>query len=341
MKAHKDEMSQAYDAAEKKNATADETGCVWSLASGRNAARDNDDATRVVLAAAKEGAVQRIANADAETALHSYYRAHRSAASTDAKAAVMRAVCQEALRLQDAADAEAGTKTAWARRMRAVGTHARETLSFVADQARFMGVRAWVLQACVVLLATIFALVGGQYAASVVYVSFASAAIAVCGLPEMFASRLCGIVELERSCKHDARSVAAARMAVMACVNAVGIAIVVAAASYVHADVTFAFVLVCAFAPYCVTVAGCFAAIRRISGSGALAVAVAWGAVVAMGAYFARSYIPWLYEQASLWIWAVAAAGSLAWTLIEARAWLSSVSHSARILLFDSSFINR
>lgn len=339
MKAHKDEMSQAYDAAGKKGGTADEAGCVRAF--GRNAA--DADVTRVesAIAAVNDGAAPGTAAADAETALRAYYRAHRAAASSDAKAAVMQAVRQEALRPQDAADVEVGTKASWAGSMRAVGVHVRETLSFVADQARFMGGRAWVLQACVVALATLFALVGGQHAASVVYVSFASAAIAVCGLPEVLASRLCGIVELERSCKHDARSVAAARMAVMACVNAVGIAVVAAAASYSYADVSFAFVLVCAFAPYCVTVAGCFAAVRRISGAGALAAAVAWGAVVAMGAYFARSYTPWLYEQASLWIWAVVAAVSFAWALFEARAWLSSVSHSARILLFDSSFINR
>ena len=341
MKAHKDEMLQAYDAAEGKGAAAGEADCMRTPASGRNDARDNADAAHAVIATAKRKAARCIASADVDAALNSYYQAHRSAASPDAKAAVTQAVRQEVFRLQDAADAEAGTKTAWARSMRVLAAHVCESLLFIAGQARFMSGRMWMLQACVVALAMLFALAGGRYAASVVYASLAGVAIAACGLPEVAASGLCGIVELERSCKHDARSVVSARMAVLACVNAVGIAIVAAAASYAHADASFAFVLACAFAPYCATAAGCFAAVRRIGAAGSLAAAVAWGAVVAAAAYFARSYAPWLYEQASLWIWAVVAAGSLAWVLFEARAWLSDVSHSARILLFDSPFINR
>lgn len=331
MSAFKDEMAQGHDAAEEKSRAAD--GFARTRALGRLEACDDADAVR--------NAASPAASVDAESALRSYYRAYRGEPSPDAKAAVMQATSRELLRLRNGAGAHAASEAAHAGRMHACVARIRETLAFVAEQARFMSVRTWVLQACVVAFAALLALAGGRYGASGVYVCLAGAAIAVCGLPEVMASRLCGIVELERSCKHDARAVAAARMAVTACANAVGIAIVAAAASYAHADVSFAFMLVCAFAPYCMTVAGCLVAVRRIGGMGALASAAAWGAVVVAVAYFADSRIPWLYEQASLWIWAVAAAGSSAWAMIEVRTWLSSVSHSARILLSDPSFINR
>ncbi|MFR4803380.1 MAG: hypothetical protein ACLT98_08695 [Eggerthellaceae bacterium] len=90
----------------------------------------------------------------------------------------------------------------------------------------------------------------------------------MCGLPQAAASRLYGVVELERSCKHDARSVAAARMAVLACANALGIALIAASVScHAHADTSLVFSLVCAFAPYCLTAAGCLVAVRRMGGA--------------------------------------------------------------------------
>ncbi|MDO4442298.1 MAG: hypothetical protein Q4B69_00265 [Slackia sp.] len=289
---------------------------------------------------------------DVEALLRAHYRAQRGVADRSAKAAAMEAAVREVRRLAEDAQAADGAKRAETHgqatdasvvpaRLRIAWGRACETLRFVADQARFMSARSWLLQAFVVAVAAAFALADAESAVSGLYGCFAAAAIAVCGLPEAASSRTYGVMELERSCLHDARSVAAARMAVLACSNAVGIAVVAACVAYSDADVSFAFALVCAFAPYCITVAGCLPAARRFGGAGALAAAAAWGAVVVAAAYCAAARAPWLYAQASLWIWAVVAAASLIWVAFEVRAWLADAVSSARMLSFDSSCINR
>ncbi len=307
----------------------------------RNAAAPAEDAigTAAGVSAsgeAVEGACERAA-VDVQDALRAYYRAQRVPGDQAARRAVVQAALDEARRLQADGEAVFSGRARVCFDMR----RAAETLSFVACQARFMGARSWVMQAAVVIAAAFLAVASGAHAVSGLYACLAAAAIAVCGLPQATASRLYGVVELERSCKHDARSVAAARMAVLACANALGIALIAASVSYAHADTSLVFSLVCAFAPYCLTAAGCLVAVRRMGGAGALAAAAAWGAVVVGAAYFAVSYMPWLYEQAALWVWALVAAASSAWMLVEARLWLADAAHSARALSFDSSYVNR
>lgn len=315
-----------------------------SDAAARNAAASVEDAIGAAVGVsasdeAVEDAHERI-DVDVQDMLRAYYRARRVRGDDAARHAVVQAALDEARRLR--AKQEDG-EAAFSGRARARFDMRRmaETLSFVACQARFMGARSWAIQAAVVIAAAFLAMASGAYAVSGLYACLASAAIAVCGLPQATASRLYGVVELERSCKHDARSVAAARMVVLACANALGIALIAASVSYAHADTTLVFSLVCAFAPYCLTAAGCLVAVRRMGGAGALAAAAAWGAVVVGAAYFAVSYMPWLYEQAALWIWALVAAASSAWMLVEARLWIADVARSARALSFDSSYVNR
>lgn len=274
--------------------------------------------------------------ADVETLLAGYYRAARTPANPAQRRAAVQATVREARRLRPAPPAVSRAQC-----LRRFAHAAAEALAFVAAQARFMSARSWALQACSAAAAVVLAATGPDHAAAGLYACFAAAAVAVCGLPEVAAARSCGVLELERSCKHGARSVAAARMAVLACANAAVIAVVAACASYGRADAPFAFTLVCAFAPYCVTVAGSLVAARRIDGQGALAAAAAWASAVVAAAYFAASRAPWLYTQAALGIWAAAAALAFAWAAFEARSWLADAAHSARPLSFDSSYLNR
>lgn len=288
-----------------------------------------------------------------EDALRSYYRAQRHTIDDAARRAVSAAVAEEVRNMYAesvvaaAAADEArrpGAETAPVHVARptfsACARAASETASFVAAQARFMGARAWVLQACAVAAVVLLWSVGGGHAASGLYACLAGAAIAVCGLPDMAASRMCGIVELERSCMHDARSVAAARMAVLACLNAVGLAAVALAGAFADPAAGAPVALLHAFAPYCITVAGCLAAARRIDGTSALVAAAAWGVAVATGAYFLAAKMPGVYDQAAVWVWAAAAAAAAVWAGCEARAWLADAAASPRMLSFDSSFIN-
>ena len=262
---------------------------------------------------------------DIEGALRAYYREQRPAADDEVRRAVAAAAVAEARRARvDAAPARAACPS-----LSAFVRGASEAASFVAMQARFMGVRAWALQACLVIAVMVLWFAGGGNAASGLYACLAGAAVAVCGLPDMAASRACGIIELERSCKHDARSVAAARMVVLACSNAIGLAAMAGFLAFADPQAGAPVALLCAFAPYCVTVAGCLAA------------AAAWGAAVMTAAYFLAMKAPVAYEQASVWIWALAAAASAVWAACEARAWLADVAASPRLLSFDSSSINR
>ena len=285
-----------------------------------------------------------------EDALCAYYRAQRPAADEASERAVVAAVVEEVrnMRAERAVVDEARclraemspvrvARPTFSACVRAVS----ETASFVAAQARFMGARAWILQACAVAAVVLLWSVGEGHAASGLYACLAGAAIAVCGLPDMAASRMCGIVELERSCMHDARSVAAARMAVLACSNAVGLAAVALAGAFADPAAGAPVALLHAFAPYCITVAGCLAAARRIDGTSALVAAAAWGVAVAAGAYFLAAKMPGVYDQAAVWVWAAAAAAAAVWAGCEARAWLADAAASPRMLSFDSSFINR
>ncbi len=286
----------------------------------------------------------------AEDALCAYYRAQRPAADEASERAVVSAVVEEVrnMRAERAAADEACCLRAEMSPVRvarptfsACARAVSEAAWFVAVQARFMGARAWVLQACTVLVVVLLWNAGGEHAASGLYACLAGAAIAVCGLPDMAASRMCGIVELERSCMHDARSVAVARMAVLACSNAVGFAAVALVGSFVDPAAGAPVTLLHAFAPYCVTVAGCLAAARRIEGVSALVAAAAWGVAVSAAAYFLVAKMPGVYDQAAVWVWAAAAAAAAVWSGCEARAWLADAAASPCMLLFDSSFINR
>lgn len=285
-----------------------------------------------------------------EDALCAYYRAQRTAVDEASERAVVAAVVEEArnMRAERAVVDEARCLRAEMSPVRvarptfsALVCGVSEAVSFVAMQARFMGARAWALQACVVVAVMVLWFASGGYAASGLYACLAGAAIAVCGLPDMAASRMCGIVELERSCVRDARSVAAARMAVLACSNAVGLAAVALVGSFVDPAAGAPVTLLHAFAPYCVTVAGCLAAARRIEGVSALVAAAAWGVAVSAAAYFLAAKMPGVYDQAAVWVWAAAAAAAAVWAGCEARAWLADAAASPRMLSFDSSFINR
>lgn len=276
--------------------------------------------------------------AETEDALKAYYRAHRPAADEAAVRAAATAAVDSARRLREANAKGAGVLCrdrvgAWRACV--------ETAAFVALQARFMGARAWLLQAGVVAAVVALWLIGAVHVASDLYACLAGAAIAVCGLPELAASRMCGIVELERSCKRDARAVAAARMVVLACSNAIGIGAVavVSAAAATQAGVLAA--LLHAFAPYCLTVAGCLAITRRAGGSTALAAAAGWGAAIMLGSYVLAAKTPVVYEQASVWVWALAAAAAAVWAACEVGAWLADAAASPRTLSFDASSIYR
>lgn len=215
-----------------------------------------------------------------EDDLKAYYRSRRVSADPAVKAAVADGVARECADIRAERDvAFDGMPLSAAEKIRC--GQVADYAAFVAGQARFMGVRSWLLQAAVVAL-VVFVSWADPSGTMGLFACLAGAAIAVCGLPDIFASRMCGLIELERSCKFNARSVASARMTVLACANAVALFV---SSCLIAAEGEVALVVAQVFAPYFLTVGGCLAVARRMGASGAFAASVAWGSIVVAVAY--------------------------------------------------------
>ncbi len=271
-----------------------------------------------------------------EDDLKAYYRSRRVSADPAVKAAVADGVARECADIRAERDvAFDGMPLSAAEKIRC--GQVADYAAFVAGQARFMGVRSWLLQAAVVAL-VVFVSWADPSGTMGLFACLAGAAIAVCGLPDIFASRMCGLIELERSCKFNARFVASARMTVLACANAVALFV---SSCLIAAEGEVALVVAQVFAPYFLTVGGCLAVARRMGASGAFAASVAWGSIVVAVAYGLAIKCSWVYEMASWWIWGTVVVAAAAWMLFEARRWLSDMRFSPRVLAFDSSYVNR
>lgn len=180
-----------------------------------------------------------------EDDLKAYYRSRRVSADPAVKAAVADGVARECADIRAERDvAFDGMPLSAAEKIRC--GQVADYAAFVAGQARFMGVRLWLLQAAVVAL-VVFVSWADPSGTMGLFACLAGAAIAVCGLPDIFASRMCGLIELERSCKFNARSVASARMTVLACANAVALFV---SSCLIAAEGEVALVVAQVFAPY-------------------------------------------------------------------------------------------
>ncbi len=294
-------MAMSFDDANSEDAMRQ---AIAEVAGARHAATGGDTGYR----AADEGV---------ERMLTDYYRTTRPAVRPEAKRAVCDAVVEE---IRDAAPC----------RERGI----RATASFVANQARFMGVAAWMGQFAIAAVVLLLAWASRYADIAGVFACLAGASVAVCGLPNVMASKTFGVMELERTCVHGAREVAAARMAVLAFSNAVVLAVVLVALP--KGETSGIAVLLAAFAPYFTVSAGCLFVARRLESAAALVTAAAWGAVVVLAVYELSVHLPGSYAAGSAWLWALACAVAFVWMLGEARAWLSAVAQSSALLAFRS-----
>ncbi len=266
--------------------------------------------------------------ADVERMLESYFRATRPSIDEERKDRTARAVAHACRAEQEIAgsvrkDAERASARPLA------------TLSFVASQARFMGPRPWALQLAVASLVAFAYALGESTLATSSLICLAGAAIAACGIPDVVSSRSCGMIELERSCRHSAREVAAARCAVLAFSNALALACVTLASAEALAG-DAANTMLHAIAPYLITVGGCLLAARKTTGATAALTAAAWAALVTFGSYEAAVRLPSAFEQAAAWLWAVTALVAALWCASQIRAWLREAATSPNVLSSSS-----
>lgn len=249
-----------------------------------------------------------------ERALRAYYRAERAAPDASAKAAT-RAAVRAAVATERLASEEAGERGCGM-------TFAR----FVAVQARFIHPRVWVAQLALVAVMVALCLPSsGMVRGFSVASGMLAAATVLVGLPDLLASATHRVAELEYACRFDCRAVALARLIVLGCSDVVVVTVIALVAPIARGVDPFAS-LVHACVPYFLACAGALLVARRFPSSQALPLACLWTLLVMAGAYAVHALAPGVYLQASTWVWALVAAGSLGWVAREVRTWLGSIA---------------
>ena len=198
----------------------------------------------------------------------------------------------------------------------------RDTLSsFIASQVRFIGWRAWLAQAAVIILmGMICASQSGNGTLAAAASLLAAASVAI-GLPWLFASKTYGMSELERSCLLGGGSVALARLLILGIASALamtGIVIVVPVLS--HLDPVL--IAMRAAAPYFLSYAGALAIGAHADRTDAVLASVTWITLVAAASCAIYAAVPAAYDTVSTWVWSIASGVGATWTLLEALSWI-------------------
>ncbi|MDO4798261.1 MAG: hypothetical protein Q4A01_09635 [Coriobacteriales bacterium] len=196
--------------------------------------------------------------------------------------------------------------------------------AFVAAQVGFVPAWTWVAQVAIVAVMCVVAFAGGDVGATKITVGVLSAATVLVGIPTIHTSKLHGVAELEYSCPNNAASVMVARLIVLGCSSALVVLLMVA--------MTAAFLDLGAFAvalwatpPFFCSCAGCLFALRRAVPSTATALCVFWTVSCSAALMVLSGIFPEMYAEASLAVWAGAAALALAWLVREVAITLHSV----------------
>lgn len=208
-------------------------------------------------------------------------------------------------------------------RMGRAGSQRLGFAAFVAAQVGFVPAWTWVAQVAIVAVMCLVAFVGGDADAAKISVGILSAATVLVGVPTMHASKLHGVAELEYSCPNNAASVMVARLIVLGCSSALAVLLMVAATA-AFLDLGAFAVSLWAAPPFFCSCAGCLFALRKAVPPTATAICVVW-AVSCSAALMAFSNVfPEMYAEASLSVWAGAAALALVWLTREVAMTLRS-----------------
>ena len=175
--------------------------------------------------------------------------------------------------------------------------------AFIAAQVGFIPVWTWAAQVAIVAVMCVVAFAGGDAYAAKLSIGILSASTVLVGIPTIHASKLHGVAELEYSCPNNAASVLVARLIVLGCSSALAVLLMVSVTA-ANLDLgTFA-VALWAAPPFFCSCAGCLFVLRKAAPSTGAALCVVW-------------IFPEMYAEASLTVWAGAAAAALAWLVRE------------------------
>lgn len=246
-----------------------------------------------------------VSRKEIETMLIQHYDAQAATVEPEAVEGVVRAMLAEDARVDRAGSQRLGFA------------------AFVAAQVGFVPIWTWVAQVAIVVVMCLVAFFGGDVDAAKISVGILSAATVLVGVPTMHTSKLHGVAELEYSCPNNTASVMVARLIVLGCSSALTVLLMVAATA-AFLDLGAFAVALWAMPPFFCSCAGCLFALRKAVPSTATAICVVW-AVSCSAALMAFSNVfPEMYEEASLAVWAGAAALALVWLAREVAMTLRS-----------------
>lgn len=188
--------------------------------------------------------------------------------------------------------------------------------SFVAAQAGFVPAWTWATQVAIVALMCAIAVAGGDANATKLAIGILSAATVLVGVPTVHASKLHGVAELEYSCPNNTASVVVARLIVLGCSSALAV-LLMTAVTAANLDLDVFVVALWAMPPFFSSCAGCLFALRKTAPSAAVSLCVAWTVTCSAALLAFACVFPKMYAEASLAVWAGAAAVALAWLVRE------------------------
>ncbi len=195
--------------------------------------------------------------------------------------------------------------------------------TFVAAQAGFVPAWTWAVQVAIAAIMCVVAFAGDDADAAKLTIGILSAATVLVGIPAVHASKLHGVAELEYSCPNNAASVMVARLIVLGCSSALAVLLMVfVTAAYLDLDM-FA-VALWAAPPFFCSCAGCLLALRKVVPPTASALCVVWTVTCSTALMALSAVFPEMYAEASLTVWAGAAAVALAWLAREVAMTLRS-----------------
>lgn len=188
--------------------------------------------------------------------------------------------------------------------------------AFVAAQVGFVPAWTWAVQVAIVAIMCVVAFAGDHADAAKLTVGILSAATVLVGIPTVHASKLHGVAELEYSCPNNAASVMVARLIVLGCSSALAVLLMVSVTA-AYLDLGVFAVALWAAPPFFSSCAGCLLALREAMPPTATALCVVWTVTCSTALMALSAVFPKMYAEASLTVWAGAAAVALAWLARE------------------------
>jgi hypothetical protein len=188
--------------------------------------------------------------------------------------------------------------------------------AFVAAQAGFVPAWTWMAQVAIVAVMGAIAVAGGDADATKLAVGILSAAAVLVGVPTVHASKLHGVAELEYSCPNNTASVVVARLIGLGCSSALAV-LLMTAVTAAYLDLGVFVVALWAMPPFFSSCAGCLYALRKAAPSAAAALCAFWAVTCSAALLAFAGVFPKMYAEASLAVWAGAAAVALAWLVRE------------------------